>query len=416
MPRDRLGRCDQLKRTAATSAGAIKKDEGAQTVRADRPAARVVAPGGRCAASAVASRSVSPTSSSRATLASVAAELNVSRTTVSNAFNRPDQLSAQLRERVLAAAKRLGYAGPDPVARSLRTRKAGAVGLVMAEPLTYFFSDPAARDFVAGVAQSCEELGKGLLLVAVGPSRSLADGTAAVLAAGVDGFAVYSVCDDDPYLQAVLQRRLPVVVVDQPKGLPGVSRIGIDDRAAMRNLADHVLALGHREIGLLTMRLGTDCRQGLVDAERLKSATFEVQRERVIGVWEAMAAAGVDRDALTVVESYEHLPTSGGNAAKVALEANPRITALVCTADILALSAMDYLRAHGVYVPGQMTVTGFDGVPEALSRGLTTVAQPSLRKGRRAGELLLNPPRSGLPVVELLDTELIRGRTTGPPA
>jgi len=63
----------------------------------------------------------------RATLASLAAELNVSRTTISNAYNRPDQLSADLRERVLAAAKEMGYSGPDPVARSLRTRKAGAV-------------------------------------------------------------------------------------------------------------------------------------------------------------------------------------------------------------------------------------------------------------------------------------------------
>ncbi|WP_454561638.1 LacI family DNA-binding transcriptional regulator [Mycobacterium haemophilum] len=362
---------------------------------------------------------MSPTPRRRATLASLAAELKVSRTTISNAFNRPDQLSADLRERVLATAKRLGYAGPDPVARSLRTRKAGAVGLVMAEPLTYFFSDPAARDFVAGVAQSCEELGQGLLLVAVGPGRSLQDGTAGVLAAGVDGFVVYSVCDGDPYLQVVLQRRLPVVVVDQPKGLSGVSRVGIDDRAAMRELADYVLGLGHREIGLLTMRLGRDRRQDLVDADRLQSPTFDVQRERIIGVWEAMTAAGVAPDSLTVVESYEHLPTSGGAAAKVALQANPRITALMCTADILALSAMDYLRAHGIYVPGQMSVTGFDGVPEAISRGLTTVAQPSLQKGRRAGELLLKPPRTGtpgLPVVELLDTELIRGRTAGPPA
>ena len=359
---------------------------------------------------------MSPTPRRRATLASLADELNVSRTTVSNAFNRPDQLSADLRERVLATAKRLGYAGPDPLARSLRTRKAGAVGLVMAEPLTYFFSDPAARDFVAGVAQSCEELGQGLLLVAVGPSRSLEDGTAAVLAAGVDSFVVYSVCDDDPYLQVVLQRGLPVVVVDQPKGLSGVSRVGIDDRAATREIAEYVLGLGHREIGLLTMRLGHDRRQGLVDAERLRSPAFDVQRERVIGVWEAMTAAGLDPDSLTVVESSEHLPESGGAAAKVALSANPRITALMCTADILALSAMDYLRAHGIYVPGQMSVTGFDGVPEAISRGLTTVAQPSLQKGRRAGELLLKPPRSNLPVVELLDTELIRGRTAGPPA
>lgn len=346
----------------------------------------------------------------------MAAELKVSRTTISNAFNRPDQLSPELRERVLATAKRLGYAGPDPVARSLRTRKAGAIGLVMTEALTYSFSDPAARDFVAGVAQSCEELGQGLLLVAVGPSRSLADGTAAVLSAGVDGFVVYSVCDDDPYLQVVLQRRLPVVVVDQPIGLQGVSRVGIDDRAAMREIADYVMGLGHREIGLLTMRLGRDRRQGLVDAQRLKSPTFDVQRERISGIWEAMTAHGIDPDSLTVVESYEHLLTSGGAAAKVALDANPRITALMCTADILALSAMDYLRGHGIYVPGQLTLTGFDGVPEAVSRGLTTVAQPSLQKGRRAGELVQKPPRSGLPVVELLPTELIRGRTVGPPA
>ena len=88
----------------------------------------------------------------------------------------------------------------------------------------------------------------------------------------------------------------------------------------------------------------------------------------------------------------------------------------MCTADVLALSAMDHLRARGIYVPGQMTVTGFDGVPEALQRGLTTVAQPSIEKGRRAGELLHNPPRSGLPVLEVLETELVRGRTSGPPA
>ncbi|HEY2062414.1 MAG TPA: LacI family DNA-binding transcriptional regulator, partial [Amycolatopsis sp.] len=62
----------------------------------------------------------------QATLASLAAELGVSRTTVSNAYNRPDQLSPELRRRVLETARRLGYPGPDPVARSLRTRKAGA--------------------------------------------------------------------------------------------------------------------------------------------------------------------------------------------------------------------------------------------------------------------------------------------------
>lgn len=350
----------------------------------------------------------------RATLASLAAELKVSRTTISNAYNRPDQLSDALRERVLATAKQLGYAGPDPVARSLRTRKAGAVGLVITEPLTYSFRDPAALDFVAGLAQSCEEIGQGLMLLAVGPNRSVADGTASVLAAGVDGFVVYSAAGDDPYLQIVLQRRLPLVVVDQPKDVPGASQVGIDDRAAMRQIGEYVLGLGHREIGLLTMRLLRDRWQGVVDSERLHSSTFHVQSERIGGVRDAMSAAGLDPESLTVVESHEHTPASGGVAAKIALDANPRITALMCTADVLALSAMDYLRGQGKYAPGQMTVTGFDGVPEAMSRGLTTVAQPSLQKGRRAGELLHKGDIT--PTIEVLDTELIRGRTAGPPA
>jgi len=361
----------------------------------------------------------SPAPKPRATLASLAAELKVSRTTISNAYNRPDQLSTELRERVLTAAREMGYPGPDPVARSLRTRKAGAVGLVIAEPLNYSFRDPAALDFVAGLAESCEEAGQGLLLVAAGPTRTVEDGSAAVLAAGVDGFVVYAASDDDPYLSVVTQRGLPTVVVDQPMDLPGASRVGIDDRAAMREIAEYVVGLGHREIGLLTMRLGRTwpfaTEAVVADRERLDSPHFHAQRDRIRGVCDALEAAGLKPDALTVVESYEHLPTSGGAAADVALTANPRITALMCTADVLALSAMDHLRSRGIYVPGQMTVTGFDGVPDALARGLTTVAQPSLEKGRRAGHLLNNPPRSGIPAVEVLGTELVRGRTAAAP-
>ena len=157
-------------------------------------------------------------------------------------------------------------------------------------------------------------------------------------------------------------------------------------------------------------------RSGVVTAERLQSSNFRVQSERIAGVRDAMAAAGLDAESLTIVESYEHLPASGAVAAELALQTNPRITALMCTADVLAISAMDYLRAHGIYVPGQMTVTGFDGIPEALSRGLTTVSQNSLAKGKRAGRLLHSPPRDGLPVIDVLPTELVRGRTAGPPA
>ena len=95
------------------------------------------------------------------TLADVAEHLGVSRTTVSNAYNRPDQLSPTLRERVLGAARDLGYTGPDPVARSLRRGKAGSLGLVFDARLRYIFDDPAAVLFLSGVAAGCEEQGTG---------------------------------------------------------------------------------------------------------------------------------------------------------------------------------------------------------------------------------------------------------------
>src|SRR3712207_9211071 len=82
----------------------------------------------------------------RATIKEVAAEVGVSAATVSNAYNRPDQLSPELRERVFAAAKKLGYAGPDPVARGLRRGRSGAVGVVYADPLSYAFADPARSE------------------------------------------------------------------------------------------------------------------------------------------------------------------------------------------------------------------------------------------------------------------------------
>src|SRR5687768_7674088 len=90
-------------------------------------------------------------------LVSVARALGVSPSTVSNAYNRPDQLSPALRKRVLETAAELGYAGPDPVARSLRSGRAGAVGVVFYERLPYAFADPAAVLFLQGVSKVIDE-------------------------------------------------------------------------------------------------------------------------------------------------------------------------------------------------------------------------------------------------------------------
>ena len=132
----------------------------------------------------------------RATVKEVAAEVGVSAATVSNAYNRPDQLSPELRERVFAAARKLGYAGPDPVARGLRRGRSGAVGVLYADRLSYAFADPAAVMFLEGVSEAAEEAALGLLLVPA-PLREARD-QASVGEAAVDGFVIYCLAEDDP--------------------------------------------------------------------------------------------------------------------------------------------------------------------------------------------------------------------------
>ncbi|WP_199431531.1 LacI family DNA-binding transcriptional regulator [Qaidamihabitans albus] len=347
----------------------------------------------------------------QATLASLAAELGVSRTTVSNAYNRPDQLSPELRRRVLETARRLGYPGPDPVARSLRTRKAGAVGLLLTENLSYAFRDPAAVGVLEGLALACEDAGVGLHLVPASPGR---EEVAAVHRAGVDGFVVYSVPDDDPHLAAVLSRPVPTVIVDQPE-LDGVDRVGPDDAAATVDLANHLVELGHRQIGVLCMRLGRDRKDGFAPVDRQREAHFHVQRTRLSALARKFESVGVDWSTVPVVERFEHTVDDGASGARQLLDAHPQVTAVICTSDILALGALAEAGRRGLRVPADLTVTGFDGVAEATRAGLTTVHQPVLEKGRAAGRLLLSAGDRVAPKVITLPTELRIGTTSAPP-
>lgn len=330
---------------------------------------------------------------------------------MSNAYNRPDQLSPELRRRVLETARRLGYPGPDPVARSLRTRKAGAVGLLLTENLSYAFRDPAALGFLEGLALACEGAGQGLHLVPVNPER---EDVGAVHSAGVDGFVVYSVPDDDPHLAAVLSRPVPTVVCDQPR-VAGVDFVGIDDQAAIAQLAGRLITLGHRSVGVLCMRLARDRNDGFVSVERQQNAHFHVQKSRLAALAKAFTDAGVDWSTVPVVERFDHSTANGASAAAQLLDANRDVTAVICTSDILALGALTEARRRGLRVPQDLTITGFDGITEAERAGLTTIRQPVLEKGRAAGKLLLATAEHNRPRHITLDTELVIGTTSAPP-
>ena len=143
----------------------------------------------------------------RPTLDTVAKLAGVSRMTVSNAYNRPDQLSAATRERVLLAAEELGYPGPDPAGRSLRRGRSGAVGVLLAEGLGYSFTDPGLVSFMRGLAGELGAAGQAMLMV---PAESDADGSL-VRSAIVDAFILCAMDERDPAVSAVRARRLPIV-------------------------------------------------------------------------------------------------------------------------------------------------------------------------------------------------------------
>jgi DNA-binding LacI/PurR family transcriptional regulator len=352
----------------------------------------------------------------------VAAQLGVSAKTVGNAYTRPDQLSGPLRERVLQTAARLGYPGPDPVAAGLRRGRVGAVGVAYANRLSYAFDDPAARELLAGMTRVAEAAGAGLLLLP--GSSDLEERTAAIGAAVVDGLLVASVSDDDPLLQAAIARRLPVVVVDQPRPAtlarlaPGIPWVGVEDRPAAAQAAEHLLALGHRRLGVVSFGLWRAPWRGLVDVAEQGGTTHAVSRDRLAGYHDAVKRHGLDWARVPVHQGTDSTPEEGEAGAAAVLALRPRPTALLCLSDRLAEGALRAARRLGLRVPGDLSIVGFDdAVPTAADLRLTTVRQPQRAKGERAAHALLALLDGSAPAASPppLPTELVVRGSTAPP-
>jgi DNA-binding LacI/PurR family transcriptional regulator len=348
------------------------------------------------------------------TLQQIAGELGVSAKTVSNAFSRPDQLSSGLRERVLATAERLGYAGPDPLAAGLRRGRVGALGVAYANSLSYAFDDPVSVRLLSGITAVAEQAGTGLLLV---PGSALPGGAAAaVRAAVVDGLIASSLADEDPVLHAALGRGLPLVVIDQPgpERLAGAAPwVGIDDRAAASAAAQHLLDLGHRRLGVVSFALDHPPVRGLAGEAAQRGAGYAVTRRRLAGYRDAAVRAGVDWSAVPVAGGTDSTVAEGAAGAATVLARSPRPTALLCLSDRLAEGALQTARELGLRVPEDLSIVGFDDAEPAARLGLTTVAQPHRRKGELAARALLDLLADRAPPpVSMLPAELVvRGST-----
>jgi DNA-binding LacI/PurR family transcriptional regulator len=322
----------------------------------------------------------------RLTLLTLAQDLGVSRATVSNAYNRPDQLSPALRTRILARAEELGFAGPNPMAAGLRRGRVGAVGVLVDEGLSHAFSDPATVLLLDGLARELQADGLGLLLHAGGVEG---DALRPIRDAAVDAWVVLSLPDGHPAVSTVQARGRPVVVLDQPS-LPDVPMVCIDDAAGAEAAVRHLLALGHRRLAVLAMPLQAGGREGRADLHRQGEATYGVVRRRLAGAAVAVEDAGLRWDQVPVVESGSHDPEAGARAIAGLLAGPDAPTAVFACSDQLALGVLRAARGAGLRVPEQLSVVGFDDSPAARAAepALTTVAQPLRARGQAVGSLV----------------------------
>jgi DNA-binding LacI/PurR family transcriptional regulator len=346
----------------------------------------------------------------RVTLATLAGDLGVSRATVSNAYNRPDQLGVELRQRILARAQELGFSGPDPVARALRRQRVGAVGVLLAERLAYAFADPASVLILDGLARELGPAGFALLLLAGDDERPVRE-------AAVDAFVAQSIGAEHPFVVAAVDRGLPLVVLDQPD-LPGVPRVAVDDAGGTRAAMQHLLALGHRRIAVLSLPLCPDGTSGLAGPDRQAAVTYLVTRERLAGAREASTAAGQNWSGVPVYECSRNDQDVAAEMTRTALRSALPPTAIMAFSDQLALGALRSARELGIPVPSRLSVTGFDDVPAASAADppLTTVHQPLRERGQAVGALLGALLRGG-PVQQLttFPVELrVRASTAAP--
>jgi DNA-binding LacI/PurR family transcriptional regulator len=343
-------------------------------------------------------------------LSDVAKAAGVSQGTASNAFNRPEIVRLEVREKVEAAARALGYAGPDPKGRLLRAGKVNAIGVATTDSLDYFFTDPYARAMMTAISAACDVRGAGISLVSAASDEKLAWN---IQSAIVDGFILFCIEGGERLVELSRERRLPFVALQLAAPDETISVIGIDEFESARIAARHIGSLGHRDVAIVSLDVVED-HVGPVTPAEVDAAFYSGTRDRIRGYWAGLAEFGVDAADVPVFETQNSPGTVA--AALEHLYAGDRApTALLCMSDRAALIALDWLRARGLAVPGDVSVIGFDGVPEgAVSEPpLTTIAQPIAEIGRRAAELILDGIES--PQRERVDVELVVRASTAPP-
>lgn len=292
----------------------------------------------------------------RSTIKDVAAEADVSISTVSLVMNEKEGVRRDTRERVRDAAERLGYV-PTQAARRLVTRSTGNVGFVVRED-HFTRSEPFYTRIFLGTEFEAHHHNLYVLLTAISEGYEPGRDTPRFLTErNVDGLLVAGGVPP-AFIEEARALELPIVLIDyEAADLPAVV---IDNQSGARMAVEHLLGRGHRRIACLGAELDHPSMQARLEGYRL-----------------ALMAAGRPPDPALLVIDPEARPEflTGVELAKQLLAVEPRPTAVFCLNDALALGVLEQARQSRVAVPDELAVIGFDDVPGAAAAmpPLTTV-------------------------------------------
>lgn len=331
----------------------------------------------------------------------VAREAGVSRTTVSFVLNNTPNtnISEETRQRVLEAARKLGYR-PNAAASALARRETRTIGLVLCQSPDRISADAFLPEVIRGLSRSAQAHGFKVLLEPVEDVTRPDAYITLVQERRIDGIVLSGPRSDDAQLPRLVDEGFPLVLLGQLQGVRA-HFVDVDNVAGARRAVEHLLDLGHTRIGLITNA----------------PLHYTASRDRLQGYREALTARGLSVDE-NLIRLGDFRSESGYAAMASLLDLPEPPTAVFAASDVVAFGAVAAAREQGLRIPEDIAIVGFDDVP--LSRymdpPLTTIRLPARELGARAGSLLIHIIANGgadTPQSALLPTELVVRESCG---
>ncbi|MFC0213164.1 LacI family DNA-binding transcriptional regulator [Paenibacillus chartarius] len=332
------------------------------------------------------------------TIKDIAKLAGVSHTTVSRAMNDSPLINEETKQRIRHLAAELGYT-PNLYAKSLVSDRSHHIGLFFST----LYTGTSSGFFHDAVRGANEVFREGYQLVVKGIDDCRLSGFHSVTGKSLDGIVVVSQTEeDDDFLRYVQQKGIPYVVMNRQLEEGQCINVVSDESDGVRSMVRHLLALGHRSIGLI---------EGIPGFRSTK-----VRRE---GYMTELTDAGVPIRSEYIV-SGEYTVESGFAAMRRLLRNRNGPTAVFCANDQMALGALKAIAEAGLRVPQDMTVAGFDDDTFAayVTPALTTVRRPMAEMSRMAAERLLGAieGKGAAPETVYVRTELVVRDSAAPPA